>query len=144
MSKSALRLWKFDAGSSTSSVGSLTFWCLPEPLSPPPPSLLEILVPCSYCIYLLIPQPAPLLASLTPYFPIFSVYKNILVISILHPVRTICLYRKYSIGGIRRATRKPRCIQEVGKLICQPRAVQREIVMHMGLVTFCISPARSH
>jgi len=70
---------------------------------------IEILVPpprysfvhlCSYYIYLLIPQPVLLLASLIPYFPIFSVYKNILVISIPHPVPTICLYREYSVSPL--------------------------------------------
>ena len=55
MSKSALRLWKFDVGSSTSSTGSLTFWCLSEPPPPPPPSLLKILVPPSTLICLFMP-----------------------------------------------------------------------------------------
>jgi len=101
VSKSALRLWKLDAGSSTSSAGSPTFWCLPEPLPPAPPSLLEILVPSPTLIcpfmFLLYLSTVGELDSLFPYFPIFSVYVNILAISIPHPVPTICLYREYSV-----------------------------------------------
>ena len=83
----------------------ITGFLVPPGLPHPPPSLLEILVPPStlICLFMLllylstIPQPVLLLADLIPYFHIFSIYKNILVISIPHPVPTICLYREYAV-----------------------------------------------
>jgi len=85
VSKCALRLWNFDAGSSTSRARSLTFWGLLEPLLPLPPSFLEILVPpsaliCRFVLLLYLStyfatcSTAGELDSIFPYFLCISEY----------------------------------------------------------------------
>ena len=66
-------------------------------LSLPLLSFVYLLFVCSCCIYYLIAQLFLPPTSFIWYFPIFSWYKNILVTSILPPVRTICLYREYTV-----------------------------------------------